>query len=167
MNGVFDPRQLLEALTARGVDFVVVGGIAARILGATRNTDDLDVAYATDEQNLRALGEVLVGLNARLLDVKEDVPFVPDERTLKNVQLLTLETEHGRLDVMTRPDGSPPYRQLKSRARREDLGSFSVLVASINDLIDMKEASDRDKDRLDAKELRKVRSLERRGRKPV
>ena len=44
--------------------------------GSSRATFDLDVCFATDRANLDALGEVLVGLDARLKGVKEAVPRV-------------------------------------------------------------------------------------------
>jgi hypothetical protein len=159
----FDPRTLLERLSAAGVDFVVVGAVAARLFGTTRVTDDLDICFAPDSANLAALGKVLVEAKARLTGVEEDLPFVPDERTLSRVQILTLTTDAGQLDLMTRPEGAPPYEQLKRRAQLVDIGSVTVRVAALDDLIAMKQAASRDKDVLDLKELRKVRSL-RRGR---
>ncbi len=51
----FDPRRILGLLTARRVDFVVIGGMAAVLHGSALLTEDLDVCYATDLQNLRAL----------------------------------------------------------------------------------------------------------------
>jgi len=158
----FDPRALLERLAARGVDFVVIGAVAARLFGATRITEDLDICFSTAKPNLAALGEVMVGLNARLKGIDENLPFVPDERTLSRVQLLTLATDHGELDVLTRPSGAPPYEELKRRSKLVDIGSTAVHVAALEDLIAMKEAAGRDKDLLDLQELRKVRRLRRR-----
>ena len=158
----FDPRRLLESLNAGGVDYVVIGGIAARLFGGTRVTEDLDICYSTEAANLKALGKVLTELNARLKGVEDDVPFVPDERTLSRTQVLTLETDDGGLDVLARPSGAPPYRELRRRAEVVDIESTTVRIASLDDLIAMKEAAGRDKDLLDAKELRKLRRLGRR-----
>jgi hypothetical protein len=78
------PELRLEALLARlahaEVDFVVVGGVAVAVQGYARSTKDLDITYATDHDNLRRLGAVLLAVHARLRGVAEDVPFVPDER---------------------------------------------------------------------------------------
>jgi hypothetical protein len=157
-----DPEPILERLTARGVDYVVVGGIAAILLGSARNTFDLDVCPSTDVENLDALGSVLIDLGARLRGVEEDVPFVSDGRALAKVEILTLDTEKGRLDVLVRPDGSPPYARLRRHAERIDLGSFSVLVASIDDLLEMKRAAGRPKDLVDVEELEAIKRLRRR-----
>ncbi|MDX6674495.1 MAG: hypothetical protein QOH11_1913 [Solirubrobacteraceae bacterium] len=154
--------EILRRLVARGVDFVVIGGIAGVLHGSSRATFDLDVCFATDRANLDALGEVLVGLDARLKGVRERVPFVPDAATLRKVAVLTLDTAAGELDVLAKPSGAPRYDALRRRAERYDLGGFSVLVASIDDLIAMKQATDRPKDRADVDELETIRRLRRR-----
>lgn len=154
--------EILRRLVERGVDFVVIGGIAAVLHGSARNTFDLDICFATDDVNLTALGDVLTALGARLKGVDENVPFVPDGRTLRQVELLTLVTSLGELDVLTKPAGAPTYRDLRRNADRYDLGGFNVSVASINDLIAMKQATGRPKDLLDIEELEAIKRLRHR-----
>ena len=154
--------RLLGALTARGVDFVVVGGIAAALLGSARDTFDLDICPGTDPENLDSLGKVLTDLGARLRGVDVEVPFVADGKTLGRVEILPLDTRLGPLDVLVRPGGSPPYAQLRRRAERKDLGSFSVLVASIDDLIAMKSLAGRPKDEVVVEELEAIKRLRKR-----
>jgi predicted nucleotidyltransferase len=149
----FDPGRILGLLTARGVDFVVIGGIAAVLHGSARATQDLDISFATDEPNLVALGKVLVELNARLRGVEDDVPFVADHDTLRRVENLTLETTAGDFDLLARPDGAPPYARLRQNADRYDIGAFAVLVATVEDLLAMKRAAGRPKDLADIAEL--------------
>jgi hypothetical protein len=149
----------MRALTGRGVDFVLVGGFAAVIHGSPRLTQDLDITYADDEANLRALGEALRDLEARLRDVDEDVPFRPDERSLGRVELLTLDTSAGPLDLVLHPPGAPPYAALRQRAKRVDVGGLAVLVASIDDLVAMKRAGGRAKDLADVEELEAIERL--------
>ena len=154
--------EILRRLVTRGVEFVVIGGIAAVLHGSARNTFDLDVCFATDDANLVALGDVLTALDARLKGVDDDVPFVADARTLRRVELLTLVTSLGEL-VLSRPPGAPPFQELRRNADRYDLGGFNVSVASIDDLIAMKEAAGRAKDLLDIEELEAIKRL--RGRR--
>ena len=153
---------MLRRLTEAGVDFVVIGGIAMLLHGSARLTRDLDIVFASDHANLEALGGVLVGLEARLRGIEEDVPFVPDASTLANVQLLTLDTSAGWLDVHRRPEGAPTYLRLRRRAERVELGGFSVLVASPNDLIAMKRAAGRPIDLIDLEELDAIKRLRQR-----
>ncbi|MGH2743229.1 MAG: nucleotidyl transferase AbiEii/AbiGii toxin family protein [Gammaproteobacteria bacterium] len=155
----FKPREILGLLTTRGVDFVVIGGYAAVLHGSPRVTQDLDITFATDPPNLEALGKVLTELGARLSGVDEDVPFVADERTLTGVELLTLETDLGKLDLLALPAGAPPYADLRERAARFDVGGFLVRVADIRQLIAMKEVAGRPKDLADIAELDAIARL--------
>lgn len=155
----FSPDEILARLTARGVDFVVVGGFAAVIHGSPRVTQDLDLCYSPDPENLRALGDVLAGLNARLYGIEDEVPFVADERTLRGVEILTLQTDLGKLDLLARPSGRPRYTELKASADRVDIGDLLISVVSIPDLIAMKRAAGRPKDLADIAELEAIERL--------
>ena len=141
----------------RGVDFVVIGGFAVIVHGHVRLTRDVDIAFATDPGNLEALGSLLIELDATLAGVGDDVPFSADARTLGHVELLTLDTALGRLDVHTRPPGAPPYEALRRNAARYRLNGFFVLVASINDLLSMKRAAGRSSDVADVEALEAIR----------
>ena len=156
-----DACQILRRLTAAGVDFVVIGGIAAVLHGSPRLTFDLDICYATDRANLRALGQVLDALGARPRGITDDLPFAADERTLGNVELLTLTTDAGDLDVLARPAGAPRYDALRRGAARYAVGGTVVNVASIDDLIAMKSVAGRAKDLADIEELEAIKRLER------
>jgi hypothetical protein len=157
-----DVEGMLRRLTEAGVDFVVIGGIAMLLHGSSRLTRDLDIVFAADEGNLEALGGVLTALAAKLRGISKDVPFVPDAATLRNVELLTLDTAAGWLDVHRHVDGAPRYDVLRRRAERMELGGFSVLVASPDDMIAMKVAAGRPVDLIDVEELRAIKRLRRR-----
>lgn len=161
LRSELDAQEILRRLTARGVDFVVVGGIAAVLHGSAQMTFDLDICYATDRANLEALAEVLTELRARLKDVQDEVPFAADAQTLRRVEMLTLSTDLGELDVLATPAGSPGYEALRRGAQRFDVGGYFVLVASIDDLIAMKLATGRTKDLAAAEELGAIKRLRR------
>jgi len=130
--------------------------------GSERNTFDLDVCPAQDAVNLEALGVALLAIDASLREITEDIPFVPDGRTLGGVELLTLDTTLGPLDLVMRPPGAAPYDSLRRRAERMDAGGIAVLVASISDLIEMKAVSNRPKDREDVERLEALALLRHR-----
>ncbi|MGH2994101.1 MAG: nucleotidyl transferase AbiEii/AbiGii toxin family protein [Solirubrobacterales bacterium] len=157
-----DVHDMLHRLTSAGVDFVVIGGIALILHGSARLTRDLDIVFAPDDANLDALGKVLVDMKAQLREADEGIPFVPDGRTLRNVELLTLVTSAGWLDVHRRPKAAPRYETLRRNAERVDVGGFSVLVASPDDLIAMKSAAARPRDLSDLEELEAVKRLRHR-----
>ncbi|MFN2483707.1 MAG: nuclear transport factor 2 family protein [Candidatus Limnocylindria bacterium] len=157
MIQAFDPARALTALTERGVRFVVIGGIAARLLGSPTVTRDLDVCYARDPGNLERLTSALRDLHARLRDAPPDVPFRLDGRTLAAGDHFTFVTDAGDLDILGAPSGSEGFDQLARNASAMDLDGIRVLVADIDDLIAMKRASGRPKDRIELEVLGALR----------
>ena len=157
----FSPRALLGRLVAGGVDFVVIGGVAAVARGSAAFTQDLDISYAPDEENLDRLGRVLVDLGARLRGVTDDVPFIPDGQTLRRTRVLTLDTPLGWVDLVAQPDGAPVYDRLRERATREVVAGVEVQIASLEDLIAMKKAAGRPKDLVAVEELEAIQRLQR------
>jgi hypothetical protein len=146
---------MLRVLVEHGVDFVVIGGIAGIARGSAYMTQDLDIAYARDWGNLTRLAAALTELGARLRGAPTNVPFLLDAETLRQGAHFTFLTASGPLDILDRPDGSPPYAELKRRAGPPvDVDGFPVCVASLDDLIAMKEATGRPRDVLVASELR-------------
>ena len=92
----FAAGPILRRLEAAGVEFVVIGGIAAIAHGTPQITRDLDIVFATNEANLERLRSTLQDLKATLRGVTDDVPFVPDAPALRHVRVLTLDTEEAR-----------------------------------------------------------------------
>lgn len=155
----FRPSALLSRLAAAEVDYVVVGGFAGLVHGMTLPTRDLDICYSSDSDNLDRLGQMLVNLGARLRGVAADIPFVPDGRTLRRTQILTLDTPDGPLDLLVNPSGSPGYDALSERALRVEWANTTIKVASLEDLIAMKRAAGRPKDLLAVEELEAIQRL--------
>ena len=57
-------RQLLERLLENKIDFVLVGGFAGVVHGATMVTQDLDICMAMTDEEVSKLRIALEGLNA-------------------------------------------------------------------------------------------------------
>jgi predicted nucleotidyltransferase len=159
----FRPVALLRRLAAAQVDFVVIGGVAVATQGYGRSTDDLDITYDTGAENLERLGGVLLSLHARLRGVADDVPFIPDARTLRRVQLLTLDTDDGALDLLVDPAGAAPYAELRTRADPIELEGVEIRVVALNDLLAMKRAAGRPQDLADVEALETARRLRDEG----
>lgn len=143
---------------------MVIGGVAVAMQGYGRATKDLDITYATHPANLEALGAVLIAAGARLRGVPEDVPFVPDGRTLRHTQILTLDTVDGGLDLLVDPSGAPPYKTLHSRSELVDYEGLQIRIVGLEDLLSMKRAARRPQDLADVEALETARRLQRRAR---
>lgn len=146
------PFRLLEVLDQHGVDFVVVGGIAGNVHGSAFPTFDLDIAYSRDEGNLRRLAVVLREIGATLRGAPPDLPFQLDAQALANGANFTFDTSLGSFDILGDIDGMRDYESLREAANSEVLGDVTVRIASIDDLIAMKRAANRLKDRMAVEE---------------
>jgi len=153
----FDPLEILKTLDRHGVKFVVIGGIAGRLWGSTTVTNDLDVCYARDAANLKALAAALGELKAKLRGADRDLPFVADARALKAGDHFTFTTTAGNFDILGTPAGSNGYDGLARTATRMDVGGVTAAVAAIEDLILMKRAAGRPKDLIEVEVLAAVR----------
>ena len=60
--------EILEKLAGHGVDFILVGGVAAILEGAPVSTFDLDIMVRPTSGDRDRLLEVLRELNARYVD---------------------------------------------------------------------------------------------------
>jgi hypothetical protein len=143
---MIDPLAALRTFVDHGVRFVLIGGQAGLAHGSTLLTNDVDVCYDRDPDNLERLAAALTSMHARLRGVDDDVPFVLDARTLRNGDSFTFTTDFGAVDVLATPSGTRGYPDLAAGATRTDVGGFEVDVVSLDDLIRMKRAAGRAKD---------------------
>lgn len=149
MTPAFDPAAAFRALNQHDVRYVVIGGLASEFLGAPIGTNDIDICYDRNLENMDRLAAALQELHAtlRVAGVDEDLPFVLDGRTIAAGDSFTFRTDAGDLDILGTPSGTGGFRDLDADATSYDLGEgLIVRVVSLDDLIRMKEAASRPKD---------------------
>lgn len=154
---------ILQAMKDAGVEFVLVGGFAVQLHGFVRSTIDLDIVLAMDDENL-----------SKFIDVAKQfglAPIIPVSiESLKNAaQIDQWHREKGMfafalrepqvggsvIDVLVRPEVT--FDTLKKDAVIAQLFGRAVMVASIDNLIVMKRAANRPKDRLDIDALERIK----------
>jgi hypothetical protein len=154
-SSVLDPHELLGALQARNVSFVVVGAFARVVHGTRELTDGLDITPSLREENLTRLEQALEDLDARRADGQ---PL--DLRNLEE-PVVELETRVGELKLVPEPAGTRGYDDLRRRAAREPLGrGLRPQIAAADDLARMLGALDREQDVERLLRLRRLMNLE-------
>lgn len=161
-----DPQRILSTLVKHDVQFVVIGAIAAISQGGPLITQDLDITPARETDNLERLTTALKELDARLRIPNDPsgIDFPIEPRFLGSVDSWTLKTSSGDIDLLFAPSGTAGYEDLKRGAVSAELWGHDVLVASLPDLIRMKEAAGRPKDLAQLPALRQTLELRRERR---
>ena len=168
MTDAFRPDEILAALAAQEVHFVLIGGMAAVLHGDAGVTVDLDIAPALDATNLDRLATALRHLDARIRaeGVPGGLPFECSGTFLRNLgpeALLNLTTSAGDLDIAFMPTGTRGFHDLRRDAVAIDTAGVTLLVASLADVIRSKAAADREKDRRALPRLRTLLARRQRG----
>ena len=159
----YDAPAIIAALQQHDVRFVVIGGVAAIAHGSPLPTEDLDVTPDRAPENVESLVEALRDLDAKLRTERGAVAFPLDAHMLAAAEIWTLTTRAGDLDLVFDPPGTRGYDDLRRGAVALDLGAGApVLVAALPDVIRSKEASNREKDRMQLPALRRTLEVVRR-----
>lgn len=161
----FDPFAMCRILNDEKVDYVVLGGFAANLRGSPVTTRDLDVIPDRAQENLDRLGRALTRMHAEIRVAGEPVPTKIDGAFLANMpHMLNLVTDFGDLDLTFTPAGrAGTYSGWKKNATSELIDeSLVVSVASLDDIIDSKQAANRAKDHLSLPYLESLRDELRR-----
>jgi hypothetical protein len=156
----FRPERILEVLAAHGVDYVMIGGLAAAIHGSELVTGDIDITPATGDANLTRLSSALDELDARIrTDAEPDgLPFKRDARSLARGTVWNLVTSAGDLDLAMMPSGTQGYEDLRRDAIAIEILGVPTRVAALADIIRSKEAAGREKDRAALPMLRRLQT---------
>jgi predicted nucleotidyltransferase len=159
----FDPQEIFAALERHGVRFVVIGGVAAILHGASHVTTDVDIVPEEGRDNLARLSAALKELNARIRVVgePEGIPFDHSAESLARVRIWNLVTDRGNLDLTFVPSGTRGYDDLVRDAELMIVRGVDVPVASLADVIRSKEAAGRERDRLVLPTLRRLLERQR------
>jgi hypothetical protein len=166
-----DLGRVVEALERHGVEYLLIGGVAAIGYGAARPTEDTDCVVRRSRANLENLAAALTDLNARLRVAgmtDEDAKALPvriDRATLDRAGMTTWMTDAGPFDVLAGLEASDgrlkPYEELATRSTTLQGEGFVIRAASLDDIIEAKERANRPKDQEGLPELRAIRDTQK------
>lgn len=140
---------LIAVLSDHDVEFVVVGGTAAVLLGAPLTTLDVDVVYRQTPENAERLHRALTALGAEARPKIPERKLVPTQATLETAQgPILLTTPQGPLDLLPKLDPLGNFAALQTYCSRMNIAGKKVLVINVEALILSKQHANRPKDRL-------------------
>lgn len=125
-SGANEP--LVRALTAAGVRFVVVGGLAMAWHCPEREADDLDLLVEPTLENSANIAEALEGLGL--------TGFSNHSFARPGLQVPMKSTYYA--DLLTPREGSPTFPDIHAQAANAMLFNIPVRLASVSTLLAMK-----------------------------
>ncbi len=142
-----DFALILQILAQHKVDFIVVGGVCAVLLGAPVSTFDLDIVHSRSSENLSRLKNALHDLNAHY---REHLPkhLKPTEQNLETSGHHLLLTKHGPLDVLGVIGSNDDYQALDANTETISLSEkIYIKILTLDTLIEIKSKTARAKDK--------------------
>jgi hypothetical protein len=141
-----DLSATLGALVKAGVEFVLVGGLAAVLDGAPVQTYDLDIVHSRAADNIVRLLGVLESLDA-VFRIQPERRLRPTVSHLGGPGHLNLITRLGPLDVLGTIGRGLSYDDLLPHSVEMDIGGALIRVLDLETLIAIKEELGGEKDR--------------------
>lgn len=143
----------VQTLTDAGVEFAIIGGWSAIMHGSAHLTNDLDLCYSRNPENLRRLALALAPYHPRPAGFPRELPFVWDDRTLHGGTVFTLDTDLGRIDLLAEVAGLGDWNEIRKVCVRLPAFGREVWTLDLPSLIRSKRAAGRPKDLLVLPEL--------------
>lgn len=157
-----DFTALLQTLVDRGVDFIVVGGVAAVLQGAPVTTLDLDLFHSRAPDNLTRLVSTLQGLDAYCRG-RGDQKLRPTMEHLASSGHHLLMKRSGPLDILGTIGRDHDFDAPSQHTSELIVGEMRLRALTLEKLIEVKEEGGHEKDKAVLPTLR--RTLEEKSRK--
>jgi hypothetical protein len=162
-----DLGELFRVLAEHGVDYLIIGGVAAQVHGRRRTTMDLEVTPAPDTENFKRLAAALVALDAHPVELGPGAPTPTAEQLRVAPVVPPLATRHGELHILNEVPGATEYAAMRARALRIDLDGILTSIVGVDDLIRMKQTAGRPSDLEDVEALTTVARRESHSADPA
>jgi hypothetical protein len=143
-----DYIDMLRCLHEENVKFLLVDAFAMAAHGYPRATLDIDFWVMPSPENAQAVMRALSAFGAPLHQLRE-------EDLTRDDTIFQIGLAPRRIDIITGASGLV-FEPVFNRAHTVTLGEYPVHIPCIEDLIANKLASGRDKDLVDAKNLRNL-----------
>ena len=129
----------LTALHKSGVEFILVGGLAAVLQGAPIQTYDVDIVYSRATENIEKLLKVLDSIDA-IFRIQPDRRLRPNATHLQGRGHLNLMTRFGPLDLLATIGDGLTYEDLLSYSRLMSIiETAHIQVLELEKIIAIKE----------------------------
>ncbi|QTA80085.1 Uncharacterized protein dnl_23720 [Desulfonema limicola] len=137
--------DLIGGLSQAGIEFVIVGGLAAVIQGAPFTTMDLDIVHHQKEENISKLLNFLKQIDAHYRR-PDDKIIEPGKQDLAAKGHVLLSTSLGPLDILAFIEKGYSYQDILPNSVEIEFRGYKIRVLELETLIELKSNSGNSKD---------------------
>ena len=141
-----DLGAILEGLIEAGVDFILVGGLAAVVQGAPVTTMDVDIVHNQSPENIAKLLAFLRSIGA-FHRRPDDKLIEPQEGDISGMGHALFTTRLGPIDVLAAIEEGRAYGDLLEHTVAIGFRNHTIRVLDLKMLIQLKRASTNLKDK--------------------
>ncbi|MBT8366878.1 MAG: hypothetical protein KJP23_19490 [Deltaproteobacteria bacterium] len=141
-----DLSAILEGLTKAGIDFILVGGLAAVVQGAPVTTMDVDIVHNQSPKNISKLLAFLKSVDA-FHRRPDDKMIKPKKGDISGMGHALFTTRFGPLDVLAAIEEGRAYGDLLEHSVKIEFRGHTIRVLDLKMLIQLKRTSTDSKDR--------------------
>lgn len=160
-----DYQSLLKEFADKKLRYLIVGGVAVNLHGYPRFTNDIDILLALDHDNLATMANIMksLGYQQRLpisieeLGDTDRVQSLMKDKGLVAYSFIHAQEPQFNIDVLI--GESREFEKFTAHMMHADVWGLDVPVVSIDDLIAMKQNSEREKDVQDVVALLELKGL--------
>ena len=139
-------EAITRVLSSARVPAVVIGGVAASLLGRPRLTRDVDILVDLPEARWQ---EILTAVEASGIE-----PRIPEAfEFARRARVLLLTHRPSQIDIDVALGGLPFERDAVAAGQAHSLGSFDIRLPRVEDLMIMKAVAQRPRDLVDLEAL--------------
>lgn len=159
---MLDYIAICKELNGKRIKYIVVGGVAINIHGIPRMTYDLDFILDLEDNNLETFLKLLKSWGFKPRAPVDIMDFAKKEKRElwikdKNMKAFTLQNPEWAMSEIDIVINTPlDYEKAAINIKYVKIKNVSVPTISIDDLIKMKQQSNRQQDIADIRNLRKL-----------
>lgn len=159
--------DIIRDLERQGIRYLIIGGVAVNLHGFARATADLDLLIGLESDNISRFVQMMESRGWRprppvrladLADPAHRLSWIQE----KGMKAFTLYNPARKIEqVYVLLDCSLDFEAAYQRRETMRAGDLPITICSVADLLVLKEAAGRARDRLDIKALQKILELKR------
>lgn len=155
--------KIMKQLFEQKIEYLIIGGLAVNLYGIPRVTQDIDIIISMDKKNILKINELFKSLgfiprlpvNPNDLANRDILELWIKKKNLKAFSFYNKKENYKVIDILV--DHPLNFKDAYRDKTIKKVRNIEIYLASINDLITLKQNTGREQDISDIKLLKKLK----------